>query len=79
MVAEDLYSLIACNEAGSVELLEMLNDLDLRNLEELGKIILDRSKNAMGRRSKGLGIMMFNMQWSLTVMRNPCSFAAGWL
>ena len=49
LVAEgDLYSLIACNEAGSVELLEMLNDLDLRNLEELGKIILDRSKNAMG-------------------------------
>ena len=36
LVAEgDLYSLIACNEAGSVELLEMLNDLDLRNLEEL--------------------------------------------
>ena len=56
LVAEgDLYSLIACNEAGSVELLEMLNDLDLRNLEELGKIILDRSKNAMVEEIERLG------------------------
>ena len=56
LVAEgDLYSLIACNEAGSVELLEMLNDLDLRNLEELGKIILDRSKNAMREEIERLG------------------------
>ena len=56
LVAEgDLYSLIACNEAGSIELLEMLNDLDLRDLKELGKIILDRSKNAMREEIDRLG------------------------
>ena len=56
LVAEgDLYSLIACNEAGSIELLEMLNDLDLRDLEELGKTILDRSKNAMREEIDRLG------------------------
>ena len=56
LVAEgDLYSLIACNEAGSIELLEMLNDLDLRGLEELGKIILDRSQNAMQEEIGRLG------------------------
>ena len=56
LVAEgDLYSLIACNETGSIELLEMLNDLDLRDLEEIGRIILDRSKNAMREEINRLG------------------------
>lgn len=48
VVAEgDLYSLAACNDAGAVALLEMLEDLGLPNLEEVGDIILSRSKDAM--------------------------------
>ena len=49
-VAEgDLYSLMACNQAGSIELLAMLSDLGLQDLEELGRVILERSREAMRR------------------------------
>lgn len=48
VVAEgDLYSLVACNDAGGVALLEMLNDIDLLDLEEIGEEILRRSEAAM--------------------------------
>jgi len=55
-VAEgDLYSLIACNEAGSKELLEMLDDLKLESLEDLGDVILQRSREAMHQEVVRLG------------------------
>ncbi|MEM9622435.1 MAG: hydantoinase B/oxoprolinase family protein [Pseudomonadota bacterium] len=48
LVAEgDLYSLTACNEAGAVQLLEMLEDLALDDLEAVGDVILQRSRDAM--------------------------------
>lgn len=43
----DLYSLAACNDAGGVALLEMLDDLSMNDLEDLGSIILQRSRDAM--------------------------------
>ncbi|NOX50682.1 MAG: hydantoinase B/oxoprolinase family protein [Gammaproteobacteria bacterium] len=43
----DLYSLTACNDTGAAALLEMLVDLELQNLEDLGAVILQRSKSAM--------------------------------
>ena len=43
----DLYSLAACNDAGGVALLEMLDDLGMNDLEDLGSIILQRSRDAM--------------------------------
>jgi N-methylhydantoinase B len=55
-VAEgDLYSLMACNEAGSKELVEMLDDLSLHDLEDLGDIILQRSRDAMREEIVKLG------------------------
>ena len=66
LVAEgDLYSLIACNEAGSIELLEMLNDLGLRDLGDLGRIILDRSKSAMREEINKLG--RHDVQYEMTI------------
>lgn len=48
VVAEgDLYSLAACNDAGGVALLEMLQDLALEDLESVGDEILARSRQAM--------------------------------
>ena len=80
LVAEgDLYSLIACMKLDRLNFWRCLTILILgiwRNSGRLFSIVL---KMPCGRRSKGLGIMMFNMKWLLTVMRNPCSFAAGWL
>ena len=43
----DLYSLTACNDAGAIALLECLSDLGLRDLEEVGDVILERSRAAM--------------------------------
>ena len=43
----DLYSLTACNDAGAEQLLEMLADLALDDLQEVGQIILQRSRAAM--------------------------------
>ncbi len=55
-VAEgDLYSLMACNDAGSKELLEMLDDLNLESLEGLGDVILQRSREAMHQEIVRLG------------------------
>ncbi len=66
LVAEgDLYSLIACNETGSIALLEMLNDLGLSDLEDLGRIILDRSKSAMREEINKLG--RHDVQYEMTI------------
>jgi N-methylhydantoinase B len=43
----DLYSLTACNDAGATHLLEMFDDLGLPDLEDLGAVILERSRAAM--------------------------------
>ncbi len=43
----DLYSLTACNDAGASALLECLADLDLVDLESVGDVILERSRDAM--------------------------------
>ena len=43
----DLYSLTACNDAGARALLECLDDLDLPDLEQVGDVILARSREAM--------------------------------
>ena len=50
----DLYSLTACNDAGAKALLECLADLDLKDLEEVGDIILARSREAMLKESRQL-------------------------
>jgi N-methylhydantoinase B len=48
VVAEgDLYSLAACNDAGSRQLLELLADFDLETLDETGAVILELSERAM--------------------------------
>lgn len=48
LVAEgDLYSLTACNDSGANQLLEMLEDLNLPDLHDLGEEILQRSRAAM--------------------------------
>ena len=48
MVLEgDLYSLTACNDAGGEALLGCLDDFGLADLEAVGDVILDRSRQAM--------------------------------
>ncbi len=54
-VAEgDLYSLTACNEAGAAQLLQMLDDLGLADVEEVGDVIIQRSRQAMLDAAAGL-------------------------
>lgn len=43
----DLYSLTACNDSGAAALLDMMNDLSLADLDELGNAIVLRSREAM--------------------------------
>ncbi|MEE4284180.1 MAG: hydantoinase B/oxoprolinase family protein [Pseudomonadales bacterium] len=43
----DLYSLTACNDAGAAALLDMMQDLSLPDLDELGATIIQRSDDAM--------------------------------
>jgi N-methylhydantoinase B len=46
-VEGDLYSLAACNEAGSRRLVEMLDEFDLSSLDGLGRHIIENSTHAM--------------------------------
>ncbi len=46
-VEGDLYSLAACNEAGSRRLIAMLRDFDLDGLEALARHVIDSSHQAM--------------------------------
>ncbi|MCB1683221.1 MAG: hydantoinase B/oxoprolinase family protein, partial [Pseudomonadales bacterium] len=54
----DLYSLTACNDHGCRDLLEMMEDLELKDLEAVGEFILDTSRRAMqteiGRLPRGM-------------------------
>ncbi|MCR9277248.1 MAG: hydantoinase B/oxoprolinase family protein [Pseudomonadaceae bacterium] len=43
----DLYSLAACNDAGARALVSMLGEFGQRNLEDLGDVIIERSRAAM--------------------------------
>lgn len=45
----DLYSLTACNKAGADALLEMLEEFDLKDLDEVARMIVDNSRDAMLR------------------------------
>ena len=64
-VAEgDLYSLAACNDAGARQLLEMLEDLGLADLQDVGEVILQRSRGAMLEKIRQLkpGQYSYSMQ-----------------
>jgi len=43
----DLYSLTACNKAGADSLLEMLDEFNLDGLDDVGRMIIDNSREAM--------------------------------
>ena len=45
-VIGDFYSLAACNDVGHRRLLDMMNETSMDDLEELGKFIFSRSRNA---------------------------------
>ncbi|MDH3612444.1 MAG: hydantoinase B/oxoprolinase family protein [Gammaproteobacteria bacterium] len=45
--AGDLYSLTACNKAGTDSLLEMLDEFGLDSLDEVGRMIINNSRDAM--------------------------------
>lgn len=48
VVAEgDLYSLAACNEFGAMKLVQALNEFEITDLVDIGKSILEVSRNAM--------------------------------
>ena len=66
MVAEgDLYSLTACNEAGAEQLLDMLQDLSLPDLQAVGDIIIERSRQAMLQAVAELG--EHQVHYSMTI------------
>ena len=55
IVAEgDLYSLATCNDSGTAELLGLMRDYDLSTLEEVGRLILESSREAMLEDIRGL-------------------------
>lgn len=53
-VIGDFFSLAACNDVGHKRLVEMLNEVGLPNLEELGQFILSRTHKAVMERIAGL-------------------------
>ncbi len=66
LVAEgDLYSLVACNDAGAAALLEMLDDFELSDLESVGAVMLKRSREAMVKQIAELPIGRYH--YAMTV------------
>ncbi|WP_417673125.1 hydantoinase B/oxoprolinase family protein [Pseudodonghicola sp.] len=53
-VIGDFYSLAACNDVGHKRLIEMLEEVGLPNLEELGQFILSRTHKAVMERIAAL-------------------------
>jgi N-methylhydantoinase B len=77
VVAEgDLYSLAACNDAGGVALLEMLNDIDLVDLEEIGEEILRRSEAAMVKAIAAIPNATARYQMSIDGYDDPVELCA---
>lgn len=55
-VVGDFYSLAACNDVGHKRLIEMLDEVGLPDLEELGRFILSRTARAMTERLAALPV-----------------------
>ncbi|MFO1151659.1 MAG: hydantoinase B/oxoprolinase family protein [Alsobacter sp.] len=53
-VVGDFYSLAACNEVGHRRLVEMMNEVGVRSLENLGAFIFSRTRQAMAGRIAAL-------------------------
>lgn len=67
----DLYSLTACNDAGAVQLNEMLDDLQLIDLTALSGEILKRSREAMRAEIEQLGEGRFSYEMRIDGYENP--------
>jgi len=72
----DLYSLTACNDLGSEQLLEMLEDLGLENLETVGAHILDASERAMRDEIGGLAEGSWEQQMRIDGYTEPVDLCA---
>ena len=46
-VEGDIYSLAACNDIGSLRLVEMMREFDLEEIDELGQYVIENSERAM--------------------------------
>ncbi len=76
-VAEgDLYSLTACNDSGARALLLMLEELGLADLEEVGDIILQRSRDAMLANLAGLPAGYYDYAMTIDGYDTPVTLKA---
>ena len=77
IVAEgDLYSLAACNDAGSEQLLETLADFDLEGIDDVGAAILSASDAAMRREIEALPDGRFDYQMRIDGYDEPVDLVA---
>ncbi len=77
IVAEgDLYSLAACNDAGSEQLLETLADFDLEGIDDVGATILSASDAAMRREIEALPDGRFDYQMRIDGYDEPVDLVA---
>ena len=77
VVAEgDLYSLAACNDAGSEQLLETLADFDLEGIDDVGARILSASDAAMRREIEALPDGRFDYQMRIDGYDEPVDLVA---
>ena len=77
IVAEgDLYSLAACNDAGSKQLLETLADFDLEGIDDVGARILSASDAAMRREIEALPDGRFDYQMRIDGYDEPVDLVA---
>ncbi len=77
IVAEgDLYSLAACNDAGSEQLLETLADFDLEGIDDVGARILSASDAAMRREIEALPDGRFDYQMRIDGYDEPVDLVA---
>ena len=77
IVAEgDLYSLAACNDAGSEQLLETLADFDLEGIDDVGARILSASDAAMRLEIEALPDGRFDYQMRIDGYDEPVDLVA---
>lgn len=72
VVAEgDLYSLTACNDAGSQKLIEMIKEFGLNDLASVGDQILDSSRKAMEREISQLPVGTYKYSMNVDGYDDP--------
>ena len=75
-VIGDFYSLAACNDVGHARLIDMMNEIGLRDLDDLGAFIFSRTRAAMLERIAALPKGAWTNEMTVDGYDEPVKFVA---